>query len=48
LLGEDVTEEFWEEGKDVTEVGLGVEIGVEIGVELELRVDAELVLIVEF
>jgi hypothetical protein len=44
LLGEDVTEEFWEEGKDVTEVGLGVEIGV----ELELRVDAELVLIVEF
>jgi hypothetical protein len=42
LLGEDVTEEFREEGKDVTAVGLGVEL------ELELRVDAELVLIVEF
>ena len=40
MLGEDVTEEFREEGKDVTAVGLGV--------ELELRVDAELVLIVEF
>jgi hypothetical protein len=38
LLGEDVTEEFREEGKDVTAVGLGVELGV----------DAELVLIVEF
>ena len=40
MLGEDVTEEFREEGKDVTAGGLGV--------ELELRVDAELVLIVEF
>lgn len=38
MLGEDVTEELREYGMDVSAVGL----------ELELRVDAELVLIVGF